>query len=62
MRKQKKERIAPKTDPRLAAAAPTAESPEFVPLTPETLDGFAADSARDVFDLIPELKDKKKYS
>ena len=61
MKKQKKDRIAPKTDPRLAASAPTAESPEFVPLTPETADGFAADSARDIYDLIPELKDEKKY-
>ncbi|MBQ7688513.1 MAG: hypothetical protein IJT27_04800 [Clostridia bacterium] len=48
-------------DPRLAASVPTANSPEFVPLTGENANGFGTNDSKDVYDFIPELKDENKY-
>ena len=48
-----------RTDPRLAAAHPTANSAEFVPTVfPDLPDAAAMDSS-ETFDFIPEIKGNK---
>ena len=61
MRKKQKNKPARKTDPRLAGAAPTAQSPEFVPVTMDALPPLPRDGSDETYDFIPELKDPDKY-
>ncbi len=61
MSKKKKKPGHPGADPRLAAQVPTAVSPEFVPLTPETMNSFGTNDSADVYDFIPELKDEQRF-
>ena len=59
MRKNKFSRIKKHTDTRLAAAHPTANSAEFVPLSEKADAEFASENSLDIFDFIPEIKDDK---
>ena len=61
MSKKKKKAADRAADPRLAAPYPTANSPEFVPLTGENAAGPASADSRDTYDFIPELKDERRF-
>ena len=59
MRNKKTNKIKLHTDSRLAAAHPTANSAEFVPLPGNDTVEFASENSLDIFDFIPEIKDDK---
>lgn len=59
MRRKKKNGILNRTDVRLAARYPTANSAEFIPLAEPDFKEFEPENSLEVYDFIPELKGDK---
>ena len=56
---QKQNEVLRRTDTRLAAEHPTANSAEFVPQSEPDFEDFDPENSLDYFDFIPEIKGNK---